>query len=80
MQETIQKLKALGAKTIVSYHKYDGALSLSEMGKVLEQEIASGASICKIVTTAKKVEDNLAALKLCFRHAEQGEAGVLLHG
>jgi 3-dehydroquinate dehydratase-1 len=61
-KETIDKLKPLGAKPIVSYHRFDGALSSSEMEAVLEQEIASGASICKIVTTAKKIEDNLTVL------------------
>lgn len=88
-QETIQKLKALGAKTILSYHKFDGTLSLSEMGKVLEQEISSGASICKIVMTAKKAEDNLVALNFVsampsrvklvrFCMGEQGKISRLL--
>ena len=88
-KETIQKLKRFGAKPIVSFHKFDGALSISEMGKVLEQEIASGASVCKIVTTAKKVEDNLTALNfisamprrvklVCFCMGENGKVSRLL--
>ena len=88
-KETIDKLKQLGAKPIVSYHKFDGALSVCEMEKVLEQEIASGASVCKIVTTAKKIEDNLAVLNfvsamsskaklVCFCMGEQGKVSRLL--
>ncbi len=88
-KETIDKLKPLGAKPIVSYHKFDGALSASEMEKVLEQEIASGAIVCKIVTTAKKIEDNLAVLNfvsamssktelVCFCMGEQGKVSRLL--
>ena len=61
-KETINKLKLLGAKPIVSYHKFDGALNVSAMEKVIDEEIASGASVCKIVTTAKQIEDNLPAL------------------
>ncbi len=60
--ETIEQIKELGAKPIVSYHKFDGMLNASEMGKILEQEISIGAVVCKIVTTAKHVEDNLTAL------------------
>jgi 3-dehydroquinate dehydratase I len=88
-KETIDKLKQLGAKPIVSYHKYDGALSLSEMCDVLEQEIASGASVCKIVTTAKKIEDNLTSLNfvsampskvklVCFCMGEHGKVSRVL--
>ena len=88
-KETINKLKQLGAKPIVSYHKFDGALSVSEMEKILEQEISSGASVCKIVTTAKKIEDNLPVLNfvsamsskvklVCFCMGEQGKISRLL--
>ena len=88
-KETIDKLKLLGAKPIVSYHKFEGALSLSEMEKVLEEEIASGASICKIITTAKQIEDNLFALNfvsamsskaklVCFCMGEYGKVSRLL--
>ncbi len=88
-KKTIEKLKKLGAKPIVSFHKYDGPLSIADMGKILEQEICSGASICKIVTTAKKIEDNLEALNfvsampsrlklVCFCMGEQGKVSRLL--
>ena len=88
-KETIDKLKLLGAKPIVSYHKFDGSLSVSEMEKVLEREIASGASVCKIITTAKQIEDNLTALNfvsamsskaklVCFCMGEYGKASRLL--
>jgi 3-dehydroquinate dehydratase type I len=82
-QETIDKLKRSGTKAIVSYHKFDGALSVSEMEKIWEQEIASGASICKIIGTAKKIEDNIAVLNFVSSHSSKaklvcfcmGEAG-----
>jgi 3-dehydroquinate dehydratase type I len=88
-KETISQLKQLGTKTIVSYHKFDGALNVSAMERVLDDEIASGASICKIVTTAKQVEDNLPTLSfvsfastkaqlVCFCMGEHGKISRLL--
>jgi 3-dehydroquinate dehydratase type I len=87
--ETISQLRQLGTKTIVSYHKFDGALSVSAMENILDKEIATGASICKIVTTAKQVEDTLPALSfvsfasskaklVCFCMGEHGKISRLL--
>jgi len=87
--ETISQLKQLGAKTIVSYHKFDGALSVTAMEDILDKELASGASICKIVTPANRVEDNLPVLSfvsfasskaklVCFSMGEHGKVSRLL--
>jgi 3-dehydroquinate dehydratase type I len=87
--ETISQLKQLGTKTIVSYHKFEGALTVSAMENILDKEIATGASICKIVTTAIQVEDNLPALSfvsfasskaklVCFCMGEHGKISRLL--
>jgi 3-dehydroquinate dehydratase type I len=87
--DTIIQLKQLGAKTIVSYHKFDGALSVTTMEDILDKELASGASICKIVTTANRVEDNLPVLSfvsfasskaklVCFCMGEQGKVSRFL--
>ena len=88
-KEIINQLKLLGAKSIVSYHKFDGALNVSAMENILNEEIASGASICKIVTTAKQIKDNLPALNfvssacnkaklVCFCMGEHGKVSRLL--
>jgi 3-dehydroquinate dehydratase type I len=88
-QKMVENLRHLGAKSIVSYHKYDGALTISEMTKVLEKEISSDADICKIVTTAKTIEDNLTTLNfistmpsrvklVCFCMGENGRISRLL--
>jgi 3-dehydroquinate dehydratase I len=88
-KETISKVKLLGAKPIVSYHKFDGALSVPEMQNILEEEIVSGASVYKIITTAKKIEDNLPTLSfissasdktklVCFCMGENGKISRLL--
>jgi 3-dehydroquinate dehydratase type I len=87
--ELVTQIKALGAKPIVSYHKFDGILTVSTMEKILDEQIASGASICKIVLTANQIEDNLPVLSfvsfastkaklVCFCMGEHGKTSRLL--
>ena len=80
LNETIGKLKPLGAKLIVSFHKFDGVLSVSEMEQILKQEIACGATVCKIVTTAEKIEDNLAVLNFVSANSGKSKTCLFLHG
>ena len=85
----VKELKALGAKPIVSFHKFNGSLGISELNSILEREISSGANICKIITTAKRIEDNLTTLDftstasskakiVCFCMGELGKISRLL--
>ncbi len=87
--EMISQIKAVGAKPIVSYHNYDGVLNTAKMESILNQHIADGAAICKIVTTARQVEDNLPVLSfvsfasakaklVCFCMGEEGKISRLL--
>jgi 3-dehydroquinate dehydratase type I len=89
LEKQIVDLKALGVKTIVSCHKFDGAFSSQEMQNVLNKEIVSGADVCKIVGTAEQVQDNLTVLNfvsenaaktrlVCFCMGEQGKISRLL--
>jgi len=75
LEDLLKELKALGAKPIVSFHKFDGPLSISELNSVLEREISTGAEVCKIVITAKQMEDNLIALN--FTSAASSKAKVV---
>jgi 3-dehydroquinate dehydratase type I len=89
LEDLVKELKALGTKPIASFHKFDGSLSISELNSILEREISSGAEVCKIVTTAKQMEDNLATLNftsaassktkvVCFCMGEFGKVSRLL--
>jgi 3-dehydroquinate dehydratase type I len=89
LEDLIKELKALGAKPIVSFHKFGGSLSISELNSVLEREISSGAEVCKIITTAERMEDNLTTLNftstassktkvVCFCMGELGKVSRLL--
>jgi 3-dehydroquinate dehydratase-1 len=89
MRELIANLREAGAKPIVSFHDFDTTLELSRLNIVLEEEIALGAEVCKIVTTANQVEDNLTTLNfvskaskkakiVCFAMGELGKPSRLL--
>jgi 3-dehydroquinate dehydratase-1 len=89
MRELIDELREAGAKPIVSFHDFDITFELSRLNLVLEEEIAAGAEVCKIVTTANQVEDNLTTLNLvsmaskktkivCFAMGELGKPSRLL--
>jgi 3-dehydroquinate dehydratase type I len=85
----VGNLHEVGAKTIVSFHDFDWTPRLSQLNKILEVEIAWGAKVCKIVTTARNVEDNLTILDfvskaskkaklVCFARGELGKPSRLL--
>jgi 3-dehydroquinate dehydratase type I len=89
LKDLVKELKTIGAKPIVSFHEFNGSLSTSELNSILEKEISSGADVCKIVTTAKRIEDNLAILNftsaasgktklICFCMGELGKVSRLL--
>ena len=89
LKDLVKELKAQGAKPIVSLHKLDGSLGIAELNSVLEREISSGAEVCKIVTTANRMEDNLNTLNfvatassktklVCFCMGELGKVSRLL--
>jgi 3-dehydroquinate dehydratase type I len=62
LKEFISEIKKTGAKTVLSFHDFSGTPRPSELRGILEQEINNGADVCKIVTTAKRMEDNLTIL------------------
>ena len=84
----VKEVHELGAKPIVSFHEFNGSLSTSELNSILEKEISSGADVCKIVTTAKRIEANLTILNftsaassktklICFCMGELGKVSRL---
>ena len=52
------------AKLLLSYHDLKGTPPLDNMREIVERQLQAGADICKIVTTARSFEDNLAVLQL----------------
>ena len=75
LREFVEGLCQLNTKPIISFHDFNETPSLHKMKEVLECELAEGAEICKIVTTAKKVGDNLTVLN--FLHNASRKAKVV---
>jgi 3-dehydroquinate dehydratase type I len=85
----VNQVKAAGAKCIVSFHDYGATPSREDLHHILNKELLCGADICKIVTTAKSLDDNLALLQfvkedsaktklVCFGMGEDGKISRLL--
>ncbi|MDD4873618.1 MAG: type I 3-dehydroquinate dehydratase [Dehalococcoidales bacterium] len=52
------------AKCLISSHNFIDTPTFEELKTIIEMELAEGADICKVVTFAKKPEDNLTILRL----------------
>ena len=89
LTDITSNLHEIGAKPVVSFHDFNETPSSSQLNTIFKEEIASGADVCKIVTTAKFVADNLTALDLvskacknarivCFAMGELGKPSRLL--
>ncbi len=84
-----KQVHASGANCIISFHDNKGTPSIQELNRILADELAIGADVCKIVTTATKTEDNLTLLNftatasakakiVCFGMGELGKTSRLL--
>jgi 3-dehydroquinate dehydratase-1 len=60
----IRELTQMGVKPIVSFHHFSETPPIDELRKITSSEINVGADICKLVTTANKMVDNLPCLSL----------------
>ena len=61
-KQLIQDLHEAGAKVIVSFHDFQRTPELQQLEKVLDEELSLGADVCKIITTAQTMKDNLTTL------------------
>jgi len=89
LEDIVSDVHGMGVKFIVSFHDFNQTPSLPQMKEILRKEIASGADVCKVVTTARSVEDNLTVLNfvskacksaktVCFSMGELGKISRLL--
>jgi len=89
LEKIVSDVHGIGVKSIVSFHHFNETPRLPQLEEVLRKEIASGADVCKVVTTAKSVEDNLTVLDflskacksvktVCFSMGDLGKISRLL--
>lgn len=71
LEKAIKKLKVLNCKPIISFHDFTGPLSLSALERILSKEILNGAEVCKIVTTANQIQDNLNILNFISQNSSK---------
>jgi 3-dehydroquinate dehydratase type I len=63
LEEIVKRIKSR-AKCLLSWHDFEETPSLDNMRQMVRKQLEAGADICKVVTTARKFEDNLAVLQL----------------
>jgi len=89
LKDIIGELSGMNVKPIVSFHDFNETPNSSQLNKILEKEVASGADVCKIITTAQLIVDNLTVLDfvskasksartVCFAMGELGKPSRLL--
>ena len=59
----VEKIKGR-AQIIVSYHNLQETPPVDRLRQIVINELAAGADICKVVTTARSARDNVAVLEL----------------
>ncbi|MBA7471457.1 3-dehydroquinate dehydratase [subsurface metagenome] len=58
------------AKCLLSFHDSAGTPPLDNLKRTIERQLAAGADICKVVTTASNFDDNLTVLQLITEFSE----------
>jgi len=60
----VEDIKRNKTKCLISTHNLQETPNLDELKGIVRKELAAGADICKVVTTAQRFEDNLTVLRL----------------
>ncbi|MCS7120937.1 MAG: type I 3-dehydroquinate dehydratase [Candidatus Bathyarchaeota archaeon] len=89
IHDAVQKIKDAGAACIISHHDYERTPEENEMEEILRSQIEAGADVCKLITTANNLSDNIRCLDLtkkfsrkfkivCFAMGRKGIVSRLL--
>ena len=62
--DNIVKLVKRRAQCLLSHHDLQRTPPLGEMRELVQRQLKAGADVCKVVTTAQGLDDNLAVLEL----------------
>jgi 3-dehydroquinate dehydratase type I len=64
------RLKELGAVSVISFHDFERTPELIAMRNIVKSQIKTGGDICKLVTTATSMIDNISCLLLDLEMSE----------
>ncbi|MFC1917505.1 type I 3-dehydroquinate dehydratase [Chloroflexota bacterium] len=68
VKEVVKTIKQNKVECLLSFHSLAGTPPLDTLRDIVEGEMAAGADICKVVTTARNADDNLTVLQLIKEH------------
>lgn len=68
--DEVIKLIKKKTKCLLSSHDLAGTLPRARLKRIIERQVAAGADICKVVTTASNFDDNLTVLQLITEFSE----------
>jgi len=69
LDEAVELIKKR-TKCLLSSHDLVGTPPLDNLKRIIERQLAAGADICKVVTTANSFDDNLTVLQLITEFSE----------
>ncbi|MEM2767887.1 MAG: type I 3-dehydroquinate dehydratase [Candidatus Bathyarchaeia archaeon] len=89
LKNIVENFRRLGVKPIISFHDFEKTPPLRIIEDIFKEQVENGAEVCKIVTTAKSLEDNLTLLNflneasksakvICFAMGPLGKISRLL--
>jgi 3-dehydroquinate dehydratase type I len=71
MKESVKEVKSHSGQVIVSFHDFTKTPPTTELNQLLSSEMKANADICKIVTTARELRDNLTLLSFVEERARE---------
>lgn len=69
LKQVVETIKQR-AKCVVSFHEWEETPPLEKLEEVVRKELEAGADICKVITNAQKIEDNITVLQLIAKFPE----------
>ncbi|MBS7621980.1 type I 3-dehydroquinate dehydratase [Candidatus Bathyarchaeota archaeon] len=75
LKSIVENLLTLGVKPIISFHDFKRTPEKASLQLILKSQMKAKAYICKIVTTAQSLQDNLTLLQ--FLYEESGKARIV---
>jgi 3-dehydroquinate dehydratase type I len=63
LEDIVKRVKGK-AKCLLSYHDWTGTPAAEKLTAMVQRQLAAGADICKVITTAGGLDDNLSIIRL----------------
>jgi 3-dehydroquinate dehydratase type I len=73
VRSIIREIKTFGSKIIISHHDPQCTPDLQILNSILRKQINIGADICKIITTANNLSDNIRVLEFLSEASKRTE-------